>query len=55
MWPNPQFPADLVIFTEETLTENFIFVQWKFEEYYVYLRKAIAAPTFLKYLFYPQS
>ena len=25
MWPNPQFPADLVIFTEEILTENFSF------------------------------
>ena len=24
MWPNPQFPADLVTFTEETLMENFI-------------------------------
>ena len=26
MWPNPQFPADLVIYTEETLMENFIFL-----------------------------
>ena len=25
MWPNPQFPADLVIFTEKSLIENFIF------------------------------
>ena len=25
MWPNPQEPADLVTFTEETLMENFIF------------------------------
>ena len=25
MWSNPHFPADLVIFTEETLMENFIF------------------------------
>ena len=25
MWPNSQFPADLVAFTEETLLENFIF------------------------------
>ena len=25
MWPNPQFPADLVKFTEEILMENFIF------------------------------
>ena len=25
MWPNPQFPADLVTFTEESLMENFIF------------------------------
>ena len=25
MWPNPHFPADLVIFTEEILDENFIF------------------------------
>ena len=27
MWPNPQFPADLVTFTEEIFIENFIFVQ----------------------------
>ena len=25
MWLNPQFPADLVIFTEEIPIENFIF------------------------------
>ena len=25
MWPNPQFPADLVTFTKESLMENFIF------------------------------
>ena len=25
MWPNPQFPADLVVFTEEILNGNFIF------------------------------
>ena len=25
MWLNPQFPADLVIFTEEIPMENFIF------------------------------
>ena len=25
MWSNPQFPADLVKFTEEILNENFIF------------------------------
>ena len=25
MWPNPQFPADLVTFTEETFMENFRF------------------------------
>ena len=25
MWPNPQFPVDLVTFTDETLMENFIF------------------------------
>ena len=25
MWPNPQFPADLVTFTEEILMENLIF------------------------------
>ena len=25
MWPNPQFPADLVTFSEEILKENFIF------------------------------
>ena len=25
MWPNPQFPVDLVIFTEETLMENLTF------------------------------
>ena len=24
MWPNPQSPEDIVIFTEETLMENFI-------------------------------
>ena len=40
---------------KKTLTENFIFVQWKFEGYCVYLRKAIDAPTFLRYPFYPQS
>ena len=40
---------------KKTLTENIIFVQWKFEGYCVYLKKAIAAPTFLRYLFYPQS
>ena len=25
MWPNPQFPADLVPFTEEIFNGNFIF------------------------------
>ena len=25
MWPNPQFPVDLVVFTEEILNGNFIF------------------------------
>ena len=25
MWPKPQFTADLVTFTEETLNGNFIF------------------------------
>ena len=25
MWPNPQFPADLVTFTGEILNGNFIF------------------------------
>ena len=25
MWPNSQFPADFVIFTGKSLTENFIF------------------------------
>ena len=25
MWPNPQFPVDLVAFTEEIINENFIF------------------------------
>ena len=25
MWPNPQFPADLITFTEESLIEIFIF------------------------------
>ena len=25
MWPNPQFPVDLVTFTEEIFMENFIF------------------------------
>ena len=30
MWPNPQFPANLVTFTEQSLMENFIFriVTW---------------------------
>ena len=28
MWPNPQETTDLVTFTKETLTENFIFLQW---------------------------
>ena len=27
MWPNQQFSADLVEFTEEILMENFIFFQ----------------------------
>ena len=31
------------------------FVQWTFERCYVYLRKAIAASTFLRYLFFPQN
>ena len=26
MWPNPQFPADIVIFTEEILNEKFHFL-----------------------------
>ena len=26
MWPNPQFPADLVIFTEELLNKNLYFL-----------------------------
>ena len=26
MWPNPQCPADLVTFTEETFNRNFIFL-----------------------------
>ena len=25
MWPNPQFPADLITFTVKSLMENFIF------------------------------
>ena len=25
MWPNPQFPVDLVTFTEQILNGNFIF------------------------------
>ena len=30
MWPNPQFPADFFIFTEEILNGNFIFCAvWK--------------------------
>ena len=30
MWPNPQFPADLVTFTEEILNGKLhFFVQWK--------------------------
>ena len=32
MWPNPQFPVNLVTFTEKILIENFIFcavVQFK--------------------------
>ena len=44
--------ADLVIFTEETLNEKLHFVQWTFQGYFVYLKKAIAAPTFLRYLFF---
>ena len=31
MWPNPQFPADLVTFTEETTIENFIFCVVSFQ------------------------
>ena len=27
MWPNPQFPADLVTFNEETLLKTSFFVQ----------------------------
>ena len=30
MWPNPQFPADLVTFTEEILMENSIFCAVQF-------------------------
>ena len=37
---------------KKPLMENFIFVQWTFEGYCVYLRKAIVAPTFLRYLFF---
>ena len=40
---------------KKLLMGNFIFVQWKFEGYCVYLRKAIAAPTFLRHLFFPQN
>ena len=30
MWPNPQFPADLVTFTEEILNGKLpFFVQWR--------------------------
>ena len=29
MWPNTQFPVDLVTFTEEILNENFIFLAVK--------------------------
>ena len=31
MWPDPQFPEDLVTFTEEILTKNFIFCVMLFE------------------------
>ena len=40
---------------KKPLMVNFICVQWKFEGHCVYLRKAIAAPTFLRYLFFPQN
>ena len=40
---------------KKPLMENFIFVQWIFEGYCVYLRKANADPTFLRYLFFLQN
>ena len=34
MWPNPQFPADLVTFTEEILNGKLhFFVQWEKPEH----------------------
>ena len=39
MWPNPQFPADLVTFTEEMLNEKLRFL-WK-ESYW--FRKILAS------------
>ena len=29
MWPNSQFPVDLVVFTEEILSEKLLFVKYK--------------------------
>ena len=40
---------------KKTSTENFIFAQWKFDWYCVYLREAIAAPTFLRCLFFHRA
>ena len=36
MWPNPLFPADLVIFTRETLNRNLIIYAVIFPGFYVY-------------------
>ena len=33
MWPNPQFPADLVTFTEEILNQNSFFVHLHDQKY----------------------
>ena len=37
MWPNAQFPADLVTFTEESFIENFIFCAVSMSNYKNYL------------------
>ena len=40
MWQNPQFPADLVTFTEEILNEKFyLFVQCSFDRTKTYVLK----------------
>ena len=50
MRPNPQFPADLVTFTEETLIENHIFwvVTVSIANYFILLASALDFYSFLK-------